>query len=71
MWKLAERDVVHDGVHHPALQLDGGDLHEEGVLVAVELQQVVVQLGGDAFGIPAVQVTETKSFLSHYSEVTR
>ncbi len=33
-------------------------LHEEGVLVAVELQEVVVQLGGDAFCIPAIQVTK-------------
>jgi hypothetical protein len=35
-------------------------LHKECVLVAVELQEVVVQLGGDAFCISAIQVTKQK-----------
>ena len=46
---LTEGDIVHNTlVALPTLQLDGSDLHQKRVLIAVELQQVVVQLGGDA-----------------------
>ena len=33
-------------------------LHKEGVLVAVELEEVVVELGSDPLLVPAVEVPE-------------
>lgn len=56
---LTEGDIVHNTlVALPTLQLDGSDLHQKCVLIAVELQQVVVQLGRDALLVPPVEATD-------------
>ena len=55
--QLTERDVVHDTLSPlVTLQLNGRHLHQEGVLVTVELEKVVIQLGCDARFVPAIEV---------------
>ena len=55
--QLAERDIVHNTLLALcSLQLDGGNLHQEGVLVAVEFEKVVIQLGYYTLLVAAIEI---------------
>ena len=56
--KFTESYIIHDAVLSThSLQLYGGNLHQESVLVAVELEQVVVQLRHDPLAVATIQVS--------------
>ena len=55
---LTQGDIVHNTVLSlQTLQLYCSHLHQERVLIAIKFQQIVIQLGSDAFLVPSIQVS--------------